>query len=78
MIPYPGWAPELSERRPAISDADWISLGLPEDDEEYYARFEELSRRAGNRRTQGAVEGWIEVVARAAGLAIGLEAVLDE
>ena len=34
--------PELTGRRPGISDAEWVSLGALADDEAYYARFEEL------------------------------------
>ncbi len=38
-----GWGgPELTGRRAKVSDADWVALGLIEDDEEYAARFEEL------------------------------------
>jgi len=34
--------PELTGRRPHLSDADWISLGYAPDDDAYYDRFEEL------------------------------------
>jgi NAD(P)-dependent dehydrogenase (short-subunit alcohol dehydrogenase family) len=34
--------PELTGRRPRISDADWVALGALSDDGDYYARFEEL------------------------------------
>ncbi len=38
-----GWGgAELTERRPQISDADWVALGAIESDEEYVARFQEL------------------------------------
>lgn len=33
---------ELVEGRERMSDAEWIELGLPEDDAEYYARFKDL------------------------------------
>lgn len=38
-----GWGgPELTERRPTISDEDWVALGAIEDDADYVARFGEL------------------------------------
>ena len=38
-----GWAgPELTSRRPEVSDEDWVALGAIEDDAEYIARFADL------------------------------------
>ncbi len=38
-----GWGgPELTTRRPQISDEDWVALGALEDDAAYAARFSEL------------------------------------
>ncbi len=38
-----GWGgAELTDRRPEMSDADWVALGAIESDEEYVARFQEL------------------------------------
>jgi NAD(P)-dependent dehydrogenase (short-subunit alcohol dehydrogenase family) len=38
-----GWGgPEITERRPRVSDEDWISLGAAETDADYAARFKEL------------------------------------
>jgi hypothetical protein len=37
------WAgPELIDGRERMSDDDWISLGLPADDDAYYDRFRDL------------------------------------
>jgi len=33
--------PEIDQARRAMSDEDWVALGLPEDDDEYYERFSE-------------------------------------
>lgn len=38
-----GWGgPELTGNRVNVSDEDWVALGTIEDDEAYFARFEEL------------------------------------
>lgn len=38
-----GWAgPELTSRKPEVSDEDWVALGAIEDDAEYAARFNDL------------------------------------
>jgi NAD(P)-dependent dehydrogenase (short-subunit alcohol dehydrogenase family) len=38
-----GWGgPELTGRRPEVSDQDWIALGAIEDDTDYASRFKEL------------------------------------
>lgn len=41
---YPvSWGgPELLERRPQVSDADWVALGAVEDDADYIAEFKRL------------------------------------
>jgi hypothetical protein len=33
--------PEIVAGRSAMSDEDWVALGLPADDSEYYERFSE-------------------------------------
>lgn len=38
-----GWGgPELTERKPDVSDAEWVALGALESDDDYASRFEEL------------------------------------
>jgi NAD(P)-dependent dehydrogenase (short-subunit alcohol dehydrogenase family) len=34
--------PEIAARRPEMSDADWIALGLASNDEDYYEKFEQI------------------------------------
>ncbi len=38
-----GWGgAEITQRRPQISDEDWVALGTAQDDASYAARFQEL------------------------------------